>query len=318
MKAKKRRCNYCGLRGERHKETCLLVVGTEGVDYVKCNLCGIKFRELSCHLKSIHSLESKKYDGQLSCSSSYSKRVVATSGRDNWVKKLKETNPELLKEKIAIMSERVSETVMSNPNELKRRSDLMKEIHVIHKEHIRSTSSKQAIITSKRPEILAQRTEVLRKWREEHPEEFHDKCISNMIKMKISKPEKCLGLWLMETFKEFKFKPNQSLKHENFSTATKRRMIDVFSASKKIIVEFDGPVHFKNVPSWNQLSGVQKRDSETNSVAVDGFLIIRVSIDMFNYYRGFKKECLDQIIDIFSNLEENMSKVIKIGKKYEQ
>jgi very-short-patch-repair endonuclease len=139
-----------------------------------------------------------------------------------------------------------------------------------------------------------------------------------MIKMKISKPEKCLGLWLMETFKEFKFKPNQSLKHENFSTATKRRMIDVFSASKKIIVEFDGPVHFKNVPSWNQLSGVQKRDSETNSVAVDGFLIIRVSIDMFNYYRGFKKECLDQIIDIFSNLEENMSKVIKIGKKYEQ
>src|SRR5690606_2149695 len=97
-----------------------------------------------------------------------------------------------------------------------------------------------------RPEIKERRGENLRKWREENPEEFYEKCTKNLILSKtpkITKAEKALRSWLDEQYPDV-FKYNQFLYSKEFPSLAGKKQIDFATKDKKILIELDGPFHF--------------------------------------------------------------------------
>ena len=88
------------------------------------------------------------------------------------------------------------------------------------------------------------------------------------------------------------------------STKTNIRQIDIMSLENKIVIEFDGIHHFKDVfKKKGNLNEVSKKDQELNSVLVEeGWTVIRVSHDEYDYKENgkFKQETLDKIFEIVS------------------
>ena len=121
-----------------------------------------------------------------------------------------------------------------------------------------------------------------------------------------SKPE-------IDLFKEINsifpntFKRNQILKRTGkfLTTKTNIRQIDIMSLEDKIIIEFDGIHHFKDVfKKKGNLQEVNKKDKELNEVLVEeGWTVIRVSYDEYDYKDNgtFNQETLDKVRKIISN-----------------
>lgn len=301
IKKNKVSCKYCK-RTLKHLDTCIIVSGVEGINKVTCKICGYIGKSLSIHLKIKHNINKENYNGKIICDESQNKYSIENKNRKNWITKLKKENPELYKQKIEKMSKKISNTVMSNDKERKRRSELMANLWPIYKEHFINVAKQTAIKTSQNPEILKQRSEQLKKWRENNKEAFYELCTSKMIKYGCSKPEKELRKILQASFPNLNFKGNGSLYHKSFSTKTNRRQIDISNFSEKIIIEFDGPVHFKNIPNWNQLEIVKKRDEEINALVNENYLIIRISQDEWNYNSEvFNKDLINVLNCLLKN-----------------
>jgi len=115
----------------------------------------------------------------------------------------------------------------------------------------------------------------------------------------------------------FSFKRNQLLKRVNLFTEnkSKTKQLDVYDKINKIIIEFDGIFHFKNILKWNQLENVSVKDLKLNSLKNE-FCIIRVGYDQFSYRKldyGFKKDCLD-CLDIL--IKRNTKGLYCLGETY--
>jgi len=210
----------------------------------------------------------------------------------------------------------VSKTIVSNPQEIMRRQELSKTTitaWAVSKEG-RRKSSETAIKTSARPEIQKVRATVLKRWRDENPEEFYQKSIVAMHTVFVSKPQ----VRLSEECKKIDdgFKHNQQIKNLEFTNKTHRRQLDVLHAEKKIVVEFDGPVHFKKFRKNQDLEKTKRHDEEMNEVLSRiGYAVVRISYEDYDHRRGgsFSARALNVIRSL---VEKQNPGIYKIGGAY--
>lgn len=215
---------------------------------------------------------------------------------------------------------------MNNTQERERRSKLMKKISELNNKNpeyhkILSDSAKK---TSSRPDILAIRSNNLKKWRENNPEDFAK--IVEILKISapknptwFSKPEKILFL-LVNKIEGFNFKFNQVVKSNNFDWLSKRKQIDMADKNKNIYIEFDGPTHFNCWGNEAKFAEVKRRDYLLNNYMIENqFMIIRISYDQFIDKRKkggfFKPECVIKLIELLNTYTVG---VFTIGDKYGQ
>lgn len=292
-------------------------------DYVVCEICNFHAQNLGIHLKRVHNLSSDAYlakfiNSKLVSEKSFQKYSKSNSNRDSYREYCAKNNLDF-SEYQDKMSIAVSQAIMSNPEERARRSEYMKQLQI---ELNKSPEYKQKISntaknTSSRPEILQQRSERLKNWRDKNPEEFYTKCTFKMINTWHSKPEKTLFEFLL-TLSGFDFKFNKFIKSSDFDWSSKRKQMDVADIEKRIYIEFDGIYHFKDI--FGKLSQIQHRDKMLENLIIKNkWLLIRVSYDQFIYKNSsensyFEPSCLEEIIRIIKTAEPG---VFKIGKKYE-
>lgn len=275
---------------------------------------------LYIHVKKNHNLTVEQYEKEYgsvyaeNALKNISERNKNTQRKSNYRNKLRAENKiDELNNFNKNVGIKVSETIM-NSNELRSiRSETLSKLNKTEK--FRKKASETAKKTSKREGVLDKRTQQLKDWRENNPEKF-SKILSKLHSRYQSKPEKELFDLIKNLFPYLNFKRNQQLFNEKFiSNKTKRKQIDILSKNNKIIIEFDGKLHFENIKNWNQLNDYKKRDQELNSLS-DEFCIIRISYDQYSYRKidsGFKQECVDKISQIINNNEPGLN---LIGEAY--
>lgn len=284
-----------------------------GIDFVVCKICGWHAKKLGSHLRKDHGIDLKDYDGQIVCESSRKKYEAVAKENGNWIERAKELGEDLseYKEK---MGEAVRESILSNPEERKRRAQVMASVNKT--DVMRKKASETAIKTSARKDIQDKRATQLKKWRDENPDEFYEKCASKVINSFKSIPEYMLFDLVKDT-PGYSFKQNQVVKSNLFITKSKRKQVDIGDKSRRVYIEYDGALHFKQT-NLNQLETVQEKDRLLDEyILKHGWVLIRVSYDQFSYRKsdyGFKKECLDRVFEILNNPE---SGIYKIGNKYD-
>jgi very-short-patch-repair endonuclease len=212
----------------------------------------------------------------------------------------------------------VSAAILSNPKEIERRKELSKMTITAwaKSKDGRKKESETAIKTSARQDIQEARSTALQNWRDEKPEDFYQKCIVAMHNTFVSKPQLIL-------FRECKkidsgFKHNQQIKNELFSNKTRRRQIDVLQPTKKIIVEFDGPCHFRKFRAGQDLGKTKVHDNELNEVlSASGYAIVRVSYEDYYHRQGgsFSQRVLEQIKSL---VENQIPGIYKVGEAYDK
>lgn len=222
----------------------------------------------------------------------------------------------------------MSKSLMNNPEERKRRSDLMKGLQdsgAMTTPEIRKILSESAKKTSARPEIQQQRAAQLQRWRDGYPEDFKTKCIDKMLAARptepswFSKPETMLYEMLLQC-PDFNFRFNQVVKSDKFDWTSKRKQVDMADKQKGVYVEYDGPYHFKlfNESGREKLAETRRRDQLLNEYVIEnGLLLIRISYDQYlcRHERSrFIPECITEILDI---LYSDKLGVFRIGKHYE-
>jgi very-short-patch-repair endonuclease len=312
-------CDKCGKTyssKQYHLISCEYSV--ESIDYIKCKICSHKALALYAHIKK-HGLSRKEYEnlyGTIFCENSLKniiERNKQTQKKSNYRNRLKaEGRFSELAEFNERVSEKVSHAIMCNDELRQLRSQTLSNLNKTTK--FRQKASDTAKITSSRKDIQENRSKVLKKWRDENPDKFND--IIKSLQSFSSRPEKELFTKIKQLFPEFQFKKNQQLKHKNFLiNKTARKQIDIFSKERKIIIEFDGELHFKNIKKWNQLDLIKKKDEELNSLKNE-FCIIRVSYDQFSYRQsdfGFTEDCLNKIQEIIKDPRPSLH---LIGESY--
>jgi len=160
----------------------------------------------------------------------------------------------------------------------------------------RIKSSETAKITSARPDIQKARAEVLRLWRKNNPD-WMDKTVHRFS----SKPEK----ELYRIVKEFipLSKSNQRIRNNKFLTESRYRQCDILDRESKIVIEFDGPFHFHDIGK-SKFEFAKQKDTRFNEVMLSkGYIVIRISYDLFSYSKvayGFKEETISSIRRIIS------------------
>ena len=215
---------------------------------------------------------------------------------------------------------------MANPEERARRSKQAK-INLeknANDPEVKRKLSESAKKTSARPEIIAQRTAQLQRWRVDNPEEFATKCTAPMLAARpetptwFSKPEKML-LAFVQTIEGFTFQFNQVIKSANFDWQSQRKQVDIGDKSQGIYLEYDGPFHFESWGNPDKLNETKWRDYLLNEhIVANGLILIRISYDQFighNEKQKFAEGCLEQVRDIILARKPGL---YKIGSKYEQ
>ncbi len=294
-----------------------------GKDYVICSICGLHAKSLGIHISQIHNIDVKEYKktNNIICENSSNTYKKSIEENGNWLQKAIEQGVDLT-EYWSKVSKGVKESILSNPDEIKRRSELMATINKT--DHMKKKASETAKLTSARPDILEKRSEQLKKWRDDHREDFHNKCTIPMINSFQSKPEKILFNNLSK-LENFNFKQNQFIKSKIFTSSSNKRQIDIIDIGNRVYVEFDGMVHFKPIYGEEMLLKTKIREKEVENVILsNNWTLIRVSYDQFVYSTKkinkikqdasyFKPECLQKIAEI---LKENKPGVYKIGNAY--
>jgi len=298
--------NKSGLNNHQKKCEVYLLQAIEGIDYVKCKICNFKGKSITAHVKRNHLLSKSEYEkeyGPTVCNST--KNIYSETAKINgdWINRAKEKGEDLTTyfEKLSC---KISEGIMKSDSAREARRQNLSRLNRT-KDFI-ERSSETAKKTSSRKDIQDKRSAQLTRWRENNPEEFYEKCTSVMHKSWQSKPE--IDLFnVVDQFFPNTFKRNQILKRTGkfLSTKTNIRQIDIMSLEDKIVIEFDGIHHFKDVfKKKGNLNEVSKKDKELNCVLVEeGWTVIRVSYDEYDYKENgkFKQETLDKIFSVVSN-----------------
>jgi hypothetical protein len=293
---------------------CISNTLVEGVDFVVCNICGWHNKKLAGHLRIDHGLKPDEYSGQVLCENSKHKYESVAKENGNWIERVKERGEDL-SEYLNKMGSAVRESILSNPEDRKRRAVVMGDVN--RSDVMRKKSSDTAKKTSARPEVLEQRSANLKKWRDENPDDFFDKCTSKMLNTtRHSKPEMLL-FDIVVGRQDYKFKLNQVVKSNRFISKSKRKQVDIGDKLRRVYLEFDGELHFKQT-KLDQLDKAQIKDKLLEEyIAEHGWVLIRVGYDQFSYRKsdyGFKKECLERVFEILDNPTPG---VHRIGDVYE-
>jgi len=104
------------------------------------------------------------------------------------------------------------------------------------------------------------------------------------------------------------------IQHPDIPNKTKRARIDIGHRGKKILVEFDGPFHFKSILGQEYLDRRRLRDASIEKYATEhGYLLVRVSYD--TYAKGrFTDEAKKMITEAIQSSDR--SAVIRIGSMF--
>lgn len=298
---------------DNHQKKCKVYLehAIEGFDYIKCKLCSYIGKSISFHVKKNHSLEKVDYEklyGSTICKKTKNAYSETAKINGDWINRAKERGEDLTGHFNSIGS-KISEGIMMSDSAREARRQTLSRLNAT--KEFRERSSATAKKTSSRKDIQDERSKRLARWREDNPEEFYEKCTSVMHKTWQSKPEIDLFKVVDQFFPET-FKRNQILKRTGkfLSTKTNIRQIDIMSLENKIVIEFDGIHHFKDVfKKKGNLNEVSKRDHELNSVLVEeGWTVIRVSYDEYDYKENgkFNQETLDKIFEIITQRQRGI------------
>lgn len=241
----------------------------------------------------------------------YRSRVNKVNSKDSYKKWAKGKTYKEIKERRKRVGEVTRKRILSSEKERNiRRQNMIK----YNKSYIgRKKASETAKKTSKRPEIVQQRSKQLRRWREENPEKFEQLILVRGT----SKSEQ-------ELFKQVKsidesFEHGKLLYNKMFTSPSKKRQIDVVCKDKKIAIEFDGPLHFKKHNYHKECEKRIARDKEVNCILQrENWIIIRVSFDQFSYSKlnyGFSQSLINEIKSIILSKKPGL---YKFGKAYEE
>jgi hypothetical protein len=265
-------------------------------------------------VNSRHNISKEKYVqkfGPIQAMNFSKRRSEIGKINGNWIERKKVAGEDLSEYKVK-MGAAVKESIMSNPEERKRRSEQMAMNN--RTSEAREKSRVTAKKTSARPEIMKARGERLEKWRNDNFDEFYEKCTKVMQSTWSSKPEKML-FNIVSDFNE-SFNRNQRLYDSLFSSKSHRKQIDIMSHELNILIEFDGRVHFEPIYNDQVLRDAQTRDRELDNVILKhGWTLIRISYDQFSYKGGgkFSDDCLKQLFD---HLQDPKPGVHHIGEAY--
>lgn len=104
--------------------------------------------------------------------------------------------------------------------------------------------------------------------------------------------------------------------NKKFTNRSKKRQLDVVMFDRKILVEFDGPYHFKPMPDQKSLISKRIQDAELNEVlSSSGWIVIRVGDSTF--HRKTKTFDPETILKVFKHIDENIPGVYKLGVEYD-
>ena len=286
--------------------------GEENIDYVICMLCGLRSKSLGIHIKR-HGISVEYYHqeyGPTICSNSRDLYSKINFENGNWINRAK-INGTDLSDYWQKVSKGVKLAINSNPKELKRRATMRAAINKTP--FMRKIASEAAKKTSARPEIQKQRTEQLKKWRDNNPKDFYEKCVSKLLNSWQSQPEKML-FNIVVNYNNYNFSRNQKIKSTTFTSKSKIKQIDIGDRSRRIYLEYDGPLHFLN--KLGQYKYVHEKDILLNECIENRkWVLIRVSYDQFSYKYGglFSEKCMNQIFKILNDPKPG---VYYIGKAY--
>lgn len=287
-----------------------------GGDLIKCGLCSYTSAKLTIHVKKEHNISPEEYRekyGSLVCDNSIKRYSAIAKENGSWINRAKESGQDLGEYK-SKLSESVSKSIMSNPEERKRRAELLGSLNKT--ETFRKKASETAKKTSARVDIQKSRAAQLKRWREMNPDAFFNKCTLVMHSKWQSLPEKKLFEFFKNISQDFeKNKQIKSTKHFRVNK-TNSKQIDVLNKKQKIIAEFDGKHHFSPIFGNEVLSRVKEKDKELERFCLDNnFILIRVSQSCFIYrsINDFPKSIKDKIDEIIKN---NIPGNYFIGEEY--
>lgn len=284
---------------------------------IKCILCNYWGHKLKEHIERVHDIDVilyKEIHGEVISEKSKNNYSEKNKINGNWINRKKE-NGEDLTEYREKMGKRVSESILSNSIERKRRSELFSSLNKT--EVFRKNASETAKITSSRKDILEKRTENLLRWISENYDEFLEKCTGKMLqakkKWKQTKPEKWLMDWLEENYpKEFNY--SRTLKNKKLKNKSKRKQIDFVNQDRTIFIEVDGIFHFKKIHDIYE--NICYNDTVINEYFQQrkNKILIRISYDQWHPKTGkIKEKCLNKIKEIIFNSKGG---VYFLGEKY--
>jgi predicted transcriptional regulator len=321
---KQYRCDRCGINFSNkknynnHNKKCIskydkLILGK---DYVICSICGYYSKSLAVHILKKHGISSEDYkkDNQIICSKSVEVYKIQNKYNSNWINRAKNQG-ENLSEYFKKMGDAVKKSILSNPEERSRRAKVMTNVN--KSDVMRKKSSETAIKTSARKEIQEQRAEKLKNWRDNNPDIFKEKCTYKMLNSWNSKPETLLYEVIVKR-NDYNFRRHQKLKSKTFISITKEKDIDIADKLKKVYIEYDGALHFKNT-NLNKLTEIKEKDRLLDEfITKENLTLIRVGYDQFSYRKsdyGFKKECIDKIFEILDNPKPGLYKIGEVYNK---
>lgn len=262
-------------------------------------------------MSSAHALSSSEYQklGHIvKCTASTKRYSEQNQKNCDWITRAKMKGDDLTEYR-AKMGKAVSEAILSDPQERARRAAQMSANNKTHEARLKSKNT--AKVTSARPEILAQRTANLARWRETHFDEFYEKCLLAMHNSWVSKPELAL-LEVVKNHPDYNFTRNQCVKSKNFTAISKRKQVDIGDSDRRVYLEFDGILHFYSVRGDDIYISTQRKDRELDEhILLHQWTLIRVSYDLWK--NEFSNECLKKL---FQLLDDPQSGVFCLGAKY--
>lgn len=298
----------------------------DGIDFIICKICNFHAQNLGIHLKIIHNISSEYYITQYGGTTvSFNSNKKYSDNHFSYLTNAKKNDIDLT-EYWGKVGKGISDAILSNNNERQRRTDMMIALNKIQQNDpsFKELVSKTATKTSARPEIQQQRSIQLKKWRDENPEDFYEKCVKAMITTFQSKPEKKL-FEFVSSLDGFNFKKNQIIKSIIFTSSSHKRQMDIADKNKRIYIEFDGKVHFEPIFGNDVLIRNIIKDKEIERhISNHNWTLIRISYDQFIYTTKttnkikndasyFMQKCLDQLVELLNNNEPG---IYKIGEAY--
>lgn len=289
---------------------------------MQCRLCDFVASRLVQHIENEHGLTKAEYVARFTCavmpSKVRDKYSACNKHNGGWISRRIAAGDDLTEYR-AKMGTAVSNTIMSDPAERKRRSELCKSIltPIAQSDIGRERSRATAIKTSAKPEVQATRAANLTRWRANHFDDFYEKCLSKMHACWHSKPERLL-FELLHGLDGFTFKHNQVVKSVDFENVSKRKQCDIADKEKRLYIEFDGILHFEPRRGQECFAQVQRGDVLFDAhIIKHGWTLIRIGYDQFKYRKHdggyFMKPCLEAL---FQLITEHVPGVHCLGEAY--
>lgn len=290
---------------EEHLKNCIYRDGLiENIDYIQCKICCYKGKSITNHLRAAHKITRKeyieKYNSPVICETSSRTygEISIKNGNGQWYtnqvaagKDMTERNKKIAKS--------VSKAILSNPKEIQRRSDLMKELNkgILNDPRFRKIASETAKRTSARPEIIEARQKSI-------VDHFH------------SAGEECLRIHIQSKYDGFSkgFIPSELF----IDNATRRKSVDLINRERKIIIEYDGDHHFRVIRNDPAVfEKVKRLDAALSEYAKQNdYMLIRISCDCFySAKKIIKPEHLETVDSFIDNFQVG---TFYIGKRYAQ